>query len=168
MELLEGKVLTRYLLEKYAKNPRGWHFTIAPSMRENFFDALVSNPDETWQLKIDSIFKPSPMLLGAMVEVDASKLAHRGSLPFGYRKLEPDILLKLLGDQDESGHLRNLDSILSPLDTVVPDQGGAYAQGPFIYSNEKIAAITPNQSLLDDRLSSEMKRLLRNKYLSYG
>ncbi len=29
-----------------------------------FLDAIVSNPDEVWQLKIDSIYKPNPLVTG--------------------------------------------------------------------------------------------------------
>ena len=30
----------------------------------SFFDAIVSNPNEVWQLKIDSIYKPNPLIIG--------------------------------------------------------------------------------------------------------
>ena len=168
MELLDGKALAKYLIEKYSKNPRGWNFTIAPSARESFFDALVSNPDEAWQLKIDSIFKPSPMVLGAKVELDSSKLGNFGSIPYGYRRLDTDILLKLLSEDETQKDSRNLDSILRPLDTVVPDKNGAYAQGPFVFTNKKITSVVPSQSKLDEKLSLEMRKLLRDKFPSYG
>ena len=51
MELLSGEALSKYLLEKYSRNPKGWNFTIAPAAKDNFFDALVSGPEEDWQLK---------------------------------------------------------------------------------------------------------------------
>ena len=81
MELLSGEALSKYLLEKYSRNPKGWNFTIAPAAKDNFFDALVSGPEENWQLKIDSIFKPSPIVLGAKVEDPAEKISAKGSLP---------------------------------------------------------------------------------------
>ena len=166
MELLEGRALAKYLLEKYSKRPRDWNFTIAPSAKESFFDALVSNPDEAWQLKIGSIFKPSPMVLGAKVEVDSSKLGNFGSIPYGYRKIDADILMKLLSEEDEPRDTKVLDTILRPLETVVPDQNGAYAQGPFVFTNRRI--VSPSQAQLDEKLSSEMRRLVRDKFPSYG
>ena len=51
MELLSGEALSKYLLEKYSRNPKGWNFTIAPAAKDNFFDALVSGPEENWQLE---------------------------------------------------------------------------------------------------------------------
>lgn len=167
MELLRGVALAKYLLNSYSKNPRGWNFTIAPSARESFFDALVSNPDEAWQLKIDSIFKPSPLVLGAKVEVDGPRVGSAGSIPYGYRKLDADLLLKLFNQANEPKET-NLESILRPLDTVVPDKGGAYAQGPFVFTNKKIAAISQSQKQLDEKLSSEMKKLLRDSFPLYG
>lgn len=166
MELLEGRALAKYLLEKYSKRPSGWNFTIAPAAKESFFDALVSNPDEAWQLKIDSIFKPTPMVLGAKVEVDTSKLANVGSIPYGYRRIDADILMKLLREEDEPRSTNALDSILRPLEPVVPDKGGAYAQGPFVFTNRSI--VSSSQAQLDEKLSSEMRKLVREKFPSYG
>jgi hypothetical protein len=167
MELLEGKILAKILLERYAKNPRGWNFIVAPSAKEEFFDALVSSPEEAWRLKIDSIFKPSPMVLGAKVDSDSSR-ANASPVSYGYRKLTPELLLKLLTSSEESDEPKDLGSIIGNLDPVVPSQSGAYAQGPFTFTKNKIAAVSESQKQLDDKLSSEMRKLLRNKYASYG
>ncbi len=172
MELHEGKVLSRILLERYAKNPKNWSFTVSPSPKDGFFDALVANREEVWQLKLDSVFKSSPFVLGAKVDIDPSKITVSSSVPYGYRKLEPTVLLELLksmveeeGNQDNP---RKLDSILGSLDTVVPTRGASYAEGPFVMTNKETTIISDGQRKLDDRLNVEMKKLLRNRFQSYG
>ena len=177
MELLSGTSLTKYLLKKYSKNPRGWNFTVAPSAKDAFFDALVTSPDESWQLKIDSIFKPSPIIMGAKIEsvdVDKTKIPGQDFLPsYGYRSLDPEAILKLLQEKTEEsepsrGVSYDLDRILRSIEPTTPIAGQAYAQGPFVFTNQKITRVSENQTRLDDKLASEIRNLLRNKYLSYG
>jgi len=174
MELLEGRKLSKHLLERYAKNPRNWSFTVSPSPKDGFFDAIVANKDEVWQLKLDSIFKPSPFMLGARVDVDPSRVSSPNTIPYGYRKLEPQILLEVFkslaeGQKSSPDDLSpKLDSILGSIDTVVPTRGGSYAEGPFIMTNKETAIVSDGQKKLDDKLNSEMRKLLRGRFSSYG
>jgi hypothetical protein len=170
VEILDGATLRRLLLERYAENPRNWQFAISPAKRDGFFDALVSSPDHSYHVKIDSIFKPNPLMLGTKVEVDFSKTVAASPLTYGYRKLDQEVLMKILASmtgRDGS----TLDSILGQLQPVVPSHigSGSYAQGPFVFTNERIATkLSPGQAELDDRLSVELRKLLRNRYSSYG
>ena len=173
MEILEGRVLSKHLLERYSKNPRGWGFTMFPSPKEDtgFFGGLVSGPDEVWQLKVDSIFKPNPMMLGAKVDVDASKVAKFGTLPYGYRKLDQKAIISLLNamnDSEEEGPPINIGQILNRIEPVVPREGEPYAEGPFVLTERGNIRLTDKQKDLENRLSSELRKLMRNRYQSYG
>src|SRR5919198_3037299 len=116
MEILEDKVIGRHLFEKYCSNPKNWNFIISmSSLRDGFFDATVSNTDEVWQLKLDSIYKPQPMVVGTKVDVD-STMVERGvnsnAVPFGFRKLEPpviiDFLKKVTEEHEERMNMHNI------------------------------------------------------------
>jgi len=172
MEILKGSALSKYLLEKYTKNPKGWNFTIGPARRDNFFDALVSGPEESWQLKIDSIFKPNPAVLGTQTDPLAKKsLTLPESFPsYGYRRLDPEIVLKILKEQQDNSDesTRSMDRLMASLEPIAPVPGASYAQGPFVFTNQKFLGLSENQQKLDDRLSSELRSLLREKYLGYG
>jgi hypothetical protein len=171
MEILKGTALSKYLLEKYSKNPKGWNFTIGPARKDNFFDALVSGPEENWQLKIDSIYKPNPAVLGTQTDPQSKPVIQPGFLPsYGYRKLDPEIVLKVLKEQEENPEDpgRALDRLLASLEPTSPIPGESYAHGPFVFTNRKILGLSENQLKLDDRLNSELRNLLREKYLSYG
>jgi hypothetical protein len=182
MELLSGAKLSRYLLEKYSKNPRGWNFTVSPASGDNnFFDALVSGPDETWKLKIDSIFKPSPIVLGTKVdvnEIDRKKLFP--SLPtfpsYGYRRLDLDVVLRLLhgasATQEERDgdpkYVTEIERILADLEPIAPTGGHSYAQGPFVFTKQRLSGLSQTQADLDEKLTFEIKNLLRERFPSYG
>lgn len=180
VELLEGKVLSKYLMDKYSKNPTGWSFTLFPSKKEDngFFGAFVGGPDEVWQLKVDSIFKPNPLMLGTKIDADPAHFSRRGSIPYGYRRLDQRAIFELLSalasseDKEGAGMAIPdrflLERVLGPLKPVAPKEGGSYAEGPFVLTNRSNLMITHNQKQLEDRLSSELRKLLRNRYSSYG
>lgn len=168
MEILKGTALSKHLLEKYAKNPKGWSFTISPANKDAFFDALVSSPEENWQLKIESIFKPTPVVLGAKIEGEPKNVPI-GSLPsYGYRRLDPEALLKFLNEQEEGEEDPSLSKLISSIEPTAPLPGASYAQGPFVFSNQRFAGLSDSQKKLDEKLGSELKNLMREKYLSYG
>ena len=169
VEILDGATLRKLLLDRYSKNPRNWNFTVSTSMRDGFFDGLISSPDESYQLKIDSIFKPSPLVLGTSVDVNHSTLKPLSQMSYGYRKLDPEFLMKLLSALDSGKQSAPIESLLGSLDPVVPNQQGSYAQGPFVFTNEKITThLSSGQAALDSKLSSELRKLMRSKFSAYG
>jgi hypothetical protein len=179
VELLEGKALSKLLLERYSKNPEGWSFTLFPPAKDDsgFFGAFVGSPDEIWQLKIDSVFKPNPLMLGAKVDSNFQKSMDFGTIPYGYRRIDQKVAFELLKtlaraqDSNESDPARErliFDRILRPLKPVVPVTGGSYAEGPFVLTDRASIGITDEQKKLEDRLSLELRRLMRNRYQGYG
>ncbi|MDG6904597.1 MAG: hypothetical protein JRN20_02290 [Nitrososphaerota archaeon] len=170
MELMRGNALFRHLLDQYSRKPSGWNFTIGPSPRDNFFDGIVSGPEEAWQLKMDSIFKPAPIVLGAKIEPGVANPLQQANFPsYGYRKLQPEIMLKLFQEiSGENTPSITLDKILGSLSPVAPVRGNAYAEGPVVFTNKKILGVSKSQKQLDDKLSSEIRRLLRESYPGYG
>lgn len=167
MEILEGEALHRMLLERYSRSPKGWSFTISPSPRNGFYDARVAGPEESWLLKLDTIFKPSPFVIGARTDGDVAKVAP--PLSFGFRRLEPSEAMSFVDDSPEG--MRRLLAYLGAVAPTVPSAPGSYLQGPYVYSDRAQTAgssMTREQQRVDTRLSDEMLRLLRRRYLSYG
>jgi len=168
MEILEGNELRRRMLETYARNPKGWSFTISPSPASGFFDATVAGPDGAWMLKIDSLFKPTPIVIGSPAE--SLRRRPEGPFPYGYRGLPPELALQLMGGGSEipSGPLRSrLLSVLKS-EPVVPEKGGSYAEGPLVFTGPRSVSLSDKQREVDARLSYEMRRLLRLRYPAYG
>jgi len=167
MEILEGSELKRRMLESYARDPKGWSFTVSPSPGSGFFDANVAGPEGAWMLKIDSIFKPAPIVIGSPAE---SIQRPGGPFPYGYRGLPPELAIQLMGGGSDtpSGPLRR--RLLSVLrsEPVVPEKGGSYAEGPLVLTGPGSVSLSDRQKVVDARLASEMRRLLRLRYPAYG
>ena len=182
MEILEDSTLARYLFERYSSNPKNWNFIISTnSHRDGFFDATVSSTDEVWQLKIDSIYKPLPMVLGTKVDIDSTKIERRlsrGVTPFGYRKLDPSVMVNLLKELADEQHTNAItkeahintrfNSVFGSLETVKPLAGKSYAYGPFVYTEQNLAGPDEGQKKVAERLASKLRDDLRKRYSSYG
>ncbi len=172
MEFLEGENLRRYLLGRYSRNPRGWTFDISPSGKHGFYDAIVSGPDETWKLKMDSVFRPLPIVLGSPTEANP-ELKPLGLFPYGYRELPPRLIPEMLGGvrsgEDNPPSRMAVASFLSVLrsETVVPEQGRSYAEGPIVFSSQRKVGLSESEKALDEKLTSEMHQLLRTRYPAY-
>jgi hypothetical protein len=166
MEILEGETLYRVLLQQYSKNPHGWSFTVSPSPSGSFFDARLGGPDDSWHLKLDTIFKPSPFVLGAKTDRDLSR-SPPGPLSFGFRRVDTHGAPSLLDDSPEG--IKRLLAFLSSLSPVAPTVPGNYIQGPFLFSSRgpPSASVTKEQERIDSRLSDEMLKLVRKRYPSY-
>ena len=165
MEILQGEALYRMLLERYSRDPRGWSFTISPSARDGFFDARVGSPGESWHLKLDTVYKPSPFVLGARTVQEAT--GRPPALSFGFRRVDPRRAPALLDDSQEG--ISALLAYLSSVNPVAPTGPGSYIQGPVVFSGRgtPAASMTTEQRRVDSRLSDEMRRLLRSRYSSY-
>jgi len=166
LEVLDGSVVSELIFRRYARNPAGWSFTISPSGSHGFYDALVAGPEESWQLKMDTIFKPSPLVVGSRSEVDLRSYAASAPLSFGYRELGPDAVRRI--ESQGEGATPGLAELLSRLVPVVPERGRAYAHGPFVLAREAVRMRDRSQALADERLTSRMLSLLRERYPSYG
>ena len=180
MEILQESELARYLFNKYSSNPQNWNFIISLSqVRDSFFDAIISNPDEVWQLKIDSIYKPNPIIMGAKVDNDQSKLKKRitNTTSFGYRNLETnkimDFLKNLTMEQNSNSIKeievnRQLNSLLASIEPVKPVIGKDYLYGPFIFTEKRLTKFDKKNEKVSEQISSKMRQKLRTKYSSYG
>jgi hypothetical protein len=121
------------------------------------------------------------MVLGTKVDIDSTKIERRlsgGSAPFGYRKLDPSVMMTLLRQLSEEQHLNataretelknQFNSILGSLETVKPVTGRSYAYGPFVYTEQNLAGTNESQKQVAEKLSSKLRNDLRKRYASYG
>jgi hypothetical protein len=187
MEILEDKALAKHIFKKYTTNPREWNFVIStnPASTDGFFDATITNPDEAWQLKIDSLYKPIPIITGTKIDIDSSEIGKTigkdvtgSTIPFGYRKIDPPMLMNLfkkISDEQEEIAKRDLDrinqefnSFLSSLQPTVPEKGTDYLYGPFLFTEKSIVGRNPHQKNVSEKLSLNMRRKIKERYPGYG
>jgi hypothetical protein len=170
---MEGNNLATNLFERYSANSRNWKFVVSVSqMNGNFYDAIVSNPNEVWQLKIDSIYKPYPLIVGTKVDVDPVKFNNNTHMPFGYRKLDPKKIGKILSNISENEDTNALSSyitsIISSAEPEVPTTNNSYAYGPFLFTQNNPIKVDEYQRKISDKLANRLKDKLRLLYSSYG
>ena len=164
MEILDGRAISEAIFRRYAGNPNGWRYTISPSNSHGFYDALVSNAEESWQIKLDTIFKPNPLVIGTWSGTDRDQDSSPAPLSFGYRELDPLVMRKIAEEVEPT----RLVDWLGSLAPVVPRDGRAYAHGPFVLGTVPRKIHGDAQARVDERLSSEMLKLLRSRYPGYG
>lgn len=183
MEILEDKVIAKYLFEKYCSNPTNWNFVISRSTSsDGFFDASVSNNDEVWQLKIDSIYKPLPLVMGTKVDIDSATIQRNinaDTVPFGFRKLDAPMIIDMLKKlTEEEQQQMNIDkgtefnhylySRIGSLQPVKPVAGESYAYGPVVFTERNPLKNNEHQKQISEKLAFKMRYSLRNKYSGYG
>lgn len=179
MEILQDRHLAKYLYQKYCSNPKNWKFLISPSSYDDgFFDATISNLDEVWQIKVDSIFKPIPLILGTKIDADVTKVDKQiNTAPFGYRKIDLDLIMNVLlraadeNDVMKPGEQRataDLTTLLSTIEPTRPSRRGTYAYGPLAFSNMNPFARNDQQRVVSEKLSRRLRQVLRDRYSLYG
>ncbi len=173
MDILEGNNLATNLFERYSANSRNWKFVVSVSQQNgNFYDAIVSNPNEVWQLKIDSIYKPNPLIIGTKVDVDPLRFNDNTHMPFGYRKLDPKKIGKILSNisenEDTSALSSYIGSLISSTKPEVPSPENSYAYGPFLFTQKNPIKVDEYQRKISDKLANRLSEKLRLLYSSYG
>src|ERR671921_473876 len=126
MEILDDKILAKTIFQKYTSNPKNWNFIISTtSIYDGFFDATITSPDESWQLKIDSLYKPLPIITGAKIDMESTKMKKimdKNVIPFGYRKIDPPMLMDLfkrMSEEQEVISKKDVDFVNKGLNTYL-------------------------------------------------
>ncbi|WP_458743735.1 hypothetical protein [Candidatus Nitrosocosmicus sp. T] len=182
MEILDEKMLAKQIFKKYSVNPRNWNFVISTnSIHDGFFDATVTNSDESWQIKIDSIYKPSPIITGTKLDIDPiriKKTFDEDAIPFGYRKIDPPVFMNMFRKISEEHEVlskkntdyinRELNLMLNSVEPTVPKKGTEYLYGPFLYTSKNIIGKSAYHDTVSEKLSSNIKKKIKERYPGYG
>ncbi len=182
MEILDDKILAKNIFQKYTVNPKNWNFIISTtSIQDGFFDATITSPDEAWQLKIDSLYKPLPIITGTKLDIESSKMKkmfNKDMAPFGYRKIDPPMIMNLfkkISQEQETIARKDMDyvnnelnSFLGSLEPTVPEKGIDYLYGPFLFTNKNIIENNPYHKNISEKLATNLKKRIKDRYPSYG
>jgi len=182
MEILDDKILAKNIFQKYTVNPKNWNFIISTtSIHDGFFDATITSPDEAWQLKIDSLYKPLPIITGTKLDTESSKMKkmlNKDMAPFGYRKIDPPMIMNLFKKISQEQEMiarkdmdyvnNELNSFLGSLEPTVPEKGIDYLYGPFLFTNKNIIENNPYHKNISEKLATNLKKKIKDRYPSYG
>ena len=59
-------LLMKEIWKKYNEDSMGWHVLVGRSSK-GYYDVFVTNPKELWQIKLETIYRPNPIGLGARI-----------------------------------------------------------------------------------------------------
>jgi len=67
MEVLKGDEVWEEIIKRYNKKPSSWR-ALEYKSPGGFYDLLIFNPDNTYLLKKDTVYKPLPLVIGMILD----------------------------------------------------------------------------------------------------
>ena len=96
MEFMPAEDAMERLLQKYNRDPKGWRVSIGDDPH-GYVDVFVRSPREFWQIKLDSLYKPTPLGTAAKIGGPSNKRKVDEGVPdFGFRPIPEDLFRRLL------------------------------------------------------------------------
>lgn len=146
----------------YDEDPRGWGISLGMG-KDGYGNIFISGPKGLWQIKVDSIYKPKPIGVGARVgAVDEFKKLISTKIPsYGFRPINEDQMSRL---REGMSRHRPLDEIVGEILSAKPSplgklRGPGIVQGPIIHSNFH-GYMSSKQKELDSKLKRNLDKLL--------
>jgi len=90
------KKLSEIISKEYEKNPRNWQVLLGKGYE--YFDVLITSEKKGWLLKLDTVYKPSPLGLGAPVKIKTEDIKIENLPEYGLRPASPEIIELLKTD----------------------------------------------------------------------
>ncbi len=182
MKKKRAKEVMKEFYKSYQKDPKGWSFWLSPPEKDSFYEAYIIQGDEAFFLKIDSIYTPNPVGIGARLEVEEDQLVK--NLPdFGFRKFSKEETEDFLNniprmedydskDEFKKDLLEFRKKIVGeamekePVPFGSADSPSLMAIGPYS-SKSPLSYISERQEELRRELSRELDRLLKRDHPGY-
>lgn len=159
------------IMQEYDADPRHWSVSIGRSRDERYYDIFIARGSELWQIKVDTLFKPSPIGIGAKIEIEQKKI-EKLPLPFsyGFRPI-PREFKELHGSEDLAGIIERILKSDPVPTSKIGKQG--FVQGPVaikgsLLSPQPLSYISEQQKTLDRKLTQELSSLLFKRYSGLG
>lgn len=169
MEILDYSEVIKEIIRSYDRRPENWQVLMGRSPK-GFYDIIFSNPEEVWQLKIDTIYKPNPIGFGVKLEIDPVKIKVENFPPYGFRPISSNILDRI---KEKISTYEDISSIITENIMKTPPtpireikETSLAAVGPYI-QKPSIEPVSQNQKELSKKLDIELEKLMREKYYLY-
>lgn len=149
----------------YNKNPLGWRVFLSKD-EKGFPTILFYSPDEVWEIKFDSLYKPHPLSVGLNFKNEKSDFVEKLESPhYGFRPVEDKIAKHIFESLSKNEvPVQIINNILKgepkPLEEV--EKNKMILHGPVIHSNI-LPLVSEKQVDLDLKLRQELQKLLMNK-----
>lgn len=167
MKNLDG-IMERFY-EEYEENPQGWSFWTDKS--DEFYNVYVLHENQSFFIKIDSIYNQNSIGLGTEINVKKDQLEE--NLPdFGFRPFKKDELenffqnLSRVKNEKKKKDLMKKQMRKKPTLPDDSDDREYMMLGPF-YQGKPFRHQTEEQEKTDKELKKKLKKKFRKKYPMY-
>lgn len=158
-------LLMKEIWKKYNEDSMGWHVLVGRSSK-GYYDVFITNPKELWQIKLETIYRPNPIGLGARIgKTRESAKMLRGIPNYGLRPLSKKAMAMMMSVVKRGvPPMRVLREVMS----IDPKPHGEITtpwvlQGPVMHSAKPLELISDRQRKLDAKMNMELESLLRKK-----
>lgn len=149
------------ILKLYDKNPLGWKILVGRD-DAGYGSILIQTPEGLWEIKVDSLWKPNPIGVGAKIDKVGELEQIVGESPyFGFRPVPKDYIKTLKEAIEDHRPIDDIiKSLLSQNPTAVNKlRSTGVLSGPVIYRPE-IPYISDKQLELDVLLRRNLNIML--------
>lgn len=182
MKKKRAKEVLKEFFKSYQEDPTGWSFWLSPPGEDNFYEAYIIHGDEVFFLKIDSIYTPNPLGVGAKLKVEEDQLVK--NLPdFGFRQFSKEETEDFLSNiprtedyeskeefqKDLKGFRKEIVGEAmekEPVPFTSEGSPGLMAIGPYSPKNP-LSYISERQEKLRKELSEKLDKLVRRDHPGY-
>jgi len=187
MEVLKGDEVWEEVIKKYNKEPSSWR-ALEYESPGGFYDLLIFNPGNTYLLKKDTVYKPTPLVIGMILDeteyhktvfnrerATAAQVIRSPTYGFRQMPIKP-IMEKIERFVDEGrdparifdsfvGMMLKAQELAKRTQPVPTDETRHALVGPYI--SVGLEAISRSHRKLSAELDEEIRRLLRKEYPMY-
>jgi hypothetical protein len=174
METMPLEELWKDIIRRYNMKPRGWTALTYRSF-DGFYDVLLSNPEEAWLVKYDTVYKPNPLGFGVKLQ-DAPKIPDAKPLSYGFRQFPAERIkraIELMTTMKSSSEqiVKAVNNVLLDIVSSAPIPTykiikPAFLEGPFYLKD--LENLSKGQRELSRKLDVQLRRMFRIKYPMYG
>lgn len=150
----------------YDKDPQGWRVLVGTD-KSGFYDVLISKGTQAWQVKEYQVNPYKFVGLGSRIPRSTAGPLISGEHPFGFRPVSLDKMRELATVIDDPRAMSDLAVKLlaqKPISSAEAQGSPVVLHGPIIQSGRPIEALSSSHMKLDQRLRSELERIVHREY----
>ncbi|MGQ9781506.1 MAG: hypothetical protein ACUVQ8_04550 [Nitrososphaeria archaeon] len=150
---------------RYNRNPVGWKVLLG-SDDKGFPTILFLSPEELWELKLDSLYKPNPICVGSKVTDSIVKVEREPKSPsYGFRPVDDErakLIIESLSKKEMPSDIVRKILLEEPKPLSEIEKRKMVLHGPIIHS-PRLPLLSEQQVDLDVKLRRELQRILSNR-----
>lgn len=172
--------IMKEFFKDYQEDPEGWGFWISES--GNYFNVYLTQKNKAYFLKLDSIFTPKPIGVGAEIALEEGQLFENDLPSFGFRRFTSDEvkaflrslpsppkskkeLRKKIKEIDEKVKKTLMKKSTGPFGPL-EEPGEMAILGPYVRRNP-LSYVSKKQEELDRKLDRKLREISQREYPSY-